>query len=136
MAFNSREYEWADFTLILGGVDITTIRGIKYSEKAEREAVYAKGRYPHSIQTGNIAYEGEITLLQSGLDALIASSTDNSILSLSLDAEGNYGNPPDATITDRIVGIRFTESAKESKQGDKFMEVTLPFICLRVENQV
>jgi hypothetical protein len=31
--------------------------------------------------------------------------------------------------------LTFTEDAKEMKQGDKFMEVTLPFIALRVQNQ-
>src|SRR5690606_9558768 len=136
MAFNSREYEWADITLILGGNDITGIRGGKYSEKADREAVLAKGRHAHSIQTGNIKIEGEITLLQSELNALIAASADKSILSLALDANCNYGNPPDPISTDRIVGMRFTESPKEMKQGDKFMEVTIPFLALRLENQV
>ena len=38
-------------------------------------------------------------------------------------------------IVDKIRGIEFTEDGKEMKQGDKFMEVTLPFICLRIENQ-
>lgn len=137
MAFNSRQYEWADLTLILGGIDITGFRGIKYSEKMEREAVYAKGRHAHSIQTGNSAVEGEITILQSELEALTLSG-GGSILSLSLDALVAFGNPQtgDAIITDRIIGIRFTESPKEMKQGDKFMEVSLPFVALRVQNQV
>jgi hypothetical protein len=136
MAFNSREYEWADVTLILGGVDITGIRSIKYTEKAEKEAVYAKGRFPHSIQKGNVAFEGEISVLQSEYEALVASSGGKSILGLSLDAEISYGNPPDAIITDRIIGLQFTEAGKDTKQGDKFIEIKLPFIALRLENRV
>jgi hypothetical protein len=31
--FNSREYEYADVTLVLGGKDITGIRGVNYSAK-------------------------------------------------------------------------------------------------------
>lgn len=135
MAFNSREYEWADVTLILGGADLTGIRGIKYLEKIEREPIHAKGRTPHSIQSGNITYDGEITLLQSELETLITSG-NGSILGLSLDCEVSYGTPPNAMITDRVLGLRFTESPKELKQGDKFMEVTLPFIALDVKNQV
>jgi hypothetical protein len=137
MAFNSREYEWADLTLILGGRDVTGIRGIKYSEKMEREAIYAKGRDAHSIQSGNSAVEGEVTMLQSEYEALVLSG-GGSILSLSLDALVAYGNPLnlDMIITDRIVGLRFTETSKELKQGDKFMEISLPFIALRVQNQV
>jgi hypothetical protein len=136
MAFNSREYEWADLTLMLGGSDITGIQGVKYAEKADREAIFGKGRFAHSIQTGNVTYEGEITMLQSEYQALVAASANKSILSLALDAEVSYGNPPDPIITDRIIGLRFTEAPKEFKQGDKFMPITLPFIALRVENNV
>jgi len=137
MAFNSREYEWADLTLILGGRDVTGIRAIKYAEKIEREAVYAKGRDAHSIQSGNSAVTGEVTMLQSEYEALVTSGK-GSIMSLSLDALVAFGNPLnlDAIVKDRIVGLRFTETSKELKQGDKFMEITLPFVALRVQNQV
>jgi hypothetical protein len=135
MAFDSRQYEWADLTVIVGGRDLTKIRGIKYSEKIEREAVFAKGRNAHSIQSGNIAVEGELMMLQSEYEALTESG-GGSVLGLSVDAEVSYGNPPDANVTDRIVGLRFTEAAKEFKQGDKFQEITLPFVALAVQNQI
>lgn len=137
MAFNSRQYEWADLTLILGGRDVTGIRGVKYGEKIELEPLHAKGRVAHSIQSGNITVEGEITVLQSEYEALVKSGR-GSILSLSLDGLFAYGNPSngDAMITDRVIGIRFQESTKELKQGDKFMEMTLPFLAIKVQNQV
>ena len=137
MAFNSREYEWADTTLILGGRDVTGIQAVKYAEKIEREPIYAKGRDAHSIQSGNSAITGEVTMLQSEYEALVKSG-GGTIMSLSLDALLAFGNPAnaDAIITDRLLGIRFTESAKELKQGDKFMEISLPFVALRVQNQV
>jgi hypothetical protein len=98
--------------------------------------LFAKGRHAHSIQTGNIAVEGEITLLQSEYEALVAAG-NGSILGLSLDGVFAYGNPAigDPLITDRVIGISFTEAAKEFKQGDKFMEITLPFVALAVKNQ-
>lgn len=135
--FNSKEYEWADMALLMGGRDVTGIRGMKYSEKIEREAIYAKGRYPHSIQSGNVSYEGEITLLQSEYEALVKAGK-GSVLNLTLNAVVSYGNPinGDAMTTDMVENLRFTEAAKELKQGDKNMEVTLPFIALRVKNQV
>lgn len=134
--FNSREYEWADVSLVLGGNDVTAIRGVKYTEKGEKEPLFAKGRHAHSIQTGNVTVEGEITLLQSQVIAL-EKAGNGSILGLNLDAVVAYGDPSkgDAMVTDRIVGVSFTESPKELKQGDKFMEVTIPFIALRVKNQ-
>jgi hypothetical protein len=134
---NARQYEFSDLTLLLGNRDITGFRGIKYTEKIEREAVYGKGRNPHHIQSGNISVEGEIFMLQSELETLIKAGK-GSILSLAFDACISYGNPSngDALITDYIYGIRFTESPKELKQGDKFMDVKIPFIALRVKQQV
>lgn len=137
MSFNSREYQWSDLTLVLGGRDIVGLRGAKYNEKVEKEPIYAKGRYPHSIQSGNVSIEGELTMLQSELIAL-QTAGNGSILGLNVDGVFAYGDPAlgDAMTTDRVVGISFTESPKEMKQGDKMMEVTLPFIALRVLNNV
>jgi hypothetical protein len=48
-----------------------------------------------------------------------------------------YGNPSqgDTLITDKIIGLQFTEEEKSIKQGDKFMEITLPFIALEIQYQ-
>ena len=43
--FNSREYEWADISVVMGGRPITGIRGIKYNIKKEKELLYAKGNW-------------------------------------------------------------------------------------------
>lgn len=138
MAFDSREYEFADVTLVMGGKDIASIRGLKYTVKQEKEPVYGKGNEPRKIQKGNKSYEGELTCLQSDLETLIANSTDRSILSLQLDAVVSYGNPSngDVLVIDVLQGLQFTEEAKEIKQGDKFMDIKLPFIFLRKKAQV
>ena len=132
--FNSREYEWADVTLLLGGKDITGARGVKYTVKQEKEAVYGKGNEPIAIQKGNKSYEGEITVLQSELET-IRLNGGGTVLDLQLDAVVAYGNPSngDVMMTDVIQGIQFTEETHELKQNDKQMEVTLPFIALRVK---
>jgi hypothetical protein len=135
--FDSREYEFADLTLILGGKDITGFRGIKYGSKQDKEPVYGKGNEPLKIQKGNKSYEGELTILQSELETLIANSTNGDILDIQLDAVVAYGNPSkgDVLITDVLQGIQFTEEAKDWKQGDKFAEIKLPFIYLRKKAQ-
>jgi hypothetical protein len=134
--FDSRQYEFADLILALGGKVITGFRGIKYSSKQEKELVYGKGNEPLHIQRGNRSYEGEITLLQSELETLRLAGS-GSVLGLRLDAVVTYGgqNVGEVLIVDKIRGIEFTEDGKELKQGDKYMEITLPFICLRIENQ-
>lgn len=138
---NGRQYEFADVSLVLGGRDVCGLRGIKYSEKQEKEVLYGKGNKPLSVQKGNFSYEGEISLTQSELETLkVLARTQtgrSSIMGLNLNAVVCYGNPAqgDVMITDWLFGIQFTEDAKELKQGDKFMEVTLPFICTDIEYQ-
>ena len=129
--FNSREYEWADITIILGGRDLTKIRAVKYKASREKEAVYGKGRKPIAIQSGNDAYDGEFALLQSEYEAL-KTAGGGSIMGLSLDAVVCYGNPSDgnAIQTDKLFGIQFTEAEKDWAQGDKFKEIKLPILFL------
>jgi len=137
MAFDSREYEWADLTFVLGGKDIVGFQSIQYDAEQDKDLVYGKGNEPLKIQKGNKKYTGELGVLQSELETLIANSSDKSILSLQLDAVVAYGNPSngDMLITDVIQGIQFTKEPKSIKQGDKHMEVKLPFIYLRKKPQ-
>ncbi|MDR1120040.1 MAG: hypothetical protein LBM08_03905 [Dysgonamonadaceae bacterium] len=133
---NGRQYEFADLALFLGGRDVTGFRGIKYTSTQEKEVLYGKGNRGMSIQKGNIAHEGEISLTQSEFETLKLLG-GGSVLNLNLNAVVCYGNPAkgDMLITDKISGIQFTEEAKEISQGDKFMEVTLPFIALDIQYQ-
>ena len=128
---NTREFEWSDISLVVAGRDIKGFRGVKYSEKQEKEALYAKGNKAHCIQAGNIAYEGELTLTQSEYETLRL-AMGGSILSGSLSMVVAYGNPSkgDVMVTDSLSGCEFTEDATEWKQGDKFQEKSLPFIFL------
>lgn len=138
MPFNSREYEWNDLSLSVGGVELTGFRAVKYTSKDEKEVLYAKGGKPRSIQSGNESFEGEITLLQSEYDALVKAAPGKNIKKLQMDAIVSYGNPTagNTLSTDKIVGLMITESAKELKQGDKFMEINLPFIALDIKEQI
>lgn len=129
--FNSREYEYADMTLYMGNRDVAGLRSVKYSSKQEKELLYGKGNMPLSIQKGNKGFEGEIGILQSELEGLTIGGRD--LLDLELKIVICYGNPSkgDALVTDELIGVQFTEETKELKQGDKFMEVTLPILFLR-----
>lgn len=129
--FNSREYEWADITVVMAGRPVTGFRAVDYSSKQEKEALYAKGNKPHGIQRGNKSYEGSITLLQSEYEAL-RQACGGDVLDASFDLVVAYGNASkgDAIVTDILVGAEVTEDNTEWKQGDKFQEKKLPFIFL------
>lgn len=133
--FNSKEYEWSDITAIVAGRPVTKIRAISYVKKQEKEALYAKGNKPHSIQRGNKSYETSLTLLQSELEDIEAASVGD-VLDASFNVVVSYGNPSkgDVIKTDLIEGNEITEVPKGMNQGDKFSEHELPGIALNIKN--
>ena len=130
--FDTREYEWSDITLIVAGRDVKGFRGIKYTEKQEKEALYAKGNKPHSIQRGNTSYEGELTVTQSEYELLRMAMGGSILNGRVLQIVVAYGNPSkgDLMITDALHHVEFTEDSTEWKQGDKFQEKSLPIIFM------
>lgn len=133
--FNTREYEWSDINVVMAGRNVTGFRAVSYTSKQEKEALYAKGNKPHSIQRGNKSYEGSISLVQSEYEAL-KQAAGGDILDASIDLVVSYGNPTkgDTIVTDLLQGVEFTDDKTEWKQGDKFQEKELPFIFLDKKN--
>lgn len=131
--FDSREYEWADLTILIGTRIIVGARGVKYANKQEKELIYGKGNEPYAIQKGNKSHDGELTLAMSEFLALQNESPTKSVLDLQVDITVCYGNPEQGDVmhTDKLMGVQFTEEPQDMKQGDKFSEHTLPFIFLR-----
>ena len=136
MPFNSREYEWSDLSVALGNRDVTGFRDIEYDETEEIEPLFAKGKHAHSIQGGNRAVKGQIVLLQSEYEALVIAG-GGSVLNLrGLSLVVCYGDGVSATpITDIVEGVRFSSAPKKFSQGQKFMEITLPFLATGLKNQ-
>lgn len=137
---NGREYEWADISLIVGGAPIVGFRAVSYKREREKEAMFAKGRKAHSIQSGNESVTGSITFTQSQLEALEV-ATGGNVLTAKVDIVVSYGAELNATSvastaisTDVITGAEFTEYEKGMSQGDKFMEIPMPFLALDIKN--
>ena len=82
--------------------------------------------------------EREVILQESLKNDCVIATGGGSILGLCLDALASYGNPSlgDAMTIDRIESLRFTEAVKDIKQGDKFQEIALPFVAIRITNQI
>lgn len=132
---NGRQYEFADLTVVGAGRDIIGLHGIEYKESQDKELIYGKGNKPVSIQRGNKSYEGTLTVLQSELEGLAALSESGSILDLDINLSVCYGDPALGTpmTTDLLFGVQFTEMPKGLSQGDKNMEVALPFLCTDIQ---
>ena len=69
MAFNSREYSYCDVQATILGRPLTGLRGIEYTAKKSKEALFGAGVNPKSIQHGRREYEGTLTVLQSEIES-------------------------------------------------------------------
>lgn len=139
MAFNSKQYAWSNVSVNLLGRTLVGIRGVSYSVSTDKEPVFGRGRKALAIQTGNETIEGEIILLQSELEALNAAVKSvnplNKITDVSFDLVVSYSDGTTST-TDIIKGVELTEYEKGLGQEDKFMEITIPFLALDVQEGV
>lgn len=139
MSFNSKQYTFSDIRVIVLGREIEGFRGVKYKVSTDKEVLHGRGRKALSIQSGQEKIEGELMLLQSEVVALSqavkASNPDLKITDVSFDIVVTYGNGTTAT-TDIIRSCEFTEYEKGMENGDKYMEVSLPFLALDVNESV
>ena len=137
--FNTKEFAWANVEVAMLGRLLTKVRGVKYTVKTDKEAAYARGDKPFAIQSGNKSYEGELMLLQSELEAILKQLkptediTDLSNLTITVVYKPKNGLPT-ALVTHILKGVEFTEDARDIKQGDKFQELTAPFLFLERES--
>lgn len=133
--FNSEEYAWADLNIAFLGRIITGARGIKIKATQQKTNIYARGNKPHSRTRGNIEFEGELKLLQSEVEALIAQFGD--VLSIKpFDVIVNFA-PEGGTIKTHVAkAVEFTELEMGMEQNAEFMDLTLPIIIGDVEYNI
>lgn len=138
--FNSRECEFADIKVGLLGRELSGLRGLTYKYAREKEHVYGQGSDPKSVQRGNRKPEGTLSLLKSDFDDLNAAAraagyaniveVPGRLINITVVYQKDEGDP---IKTDSLLSVDFTEFEDGMKQGDKFKEVTLPFLFLRLK---
>jgi hypothetical protein len=134
--FDSKECEWSDMVVLMGGAPITKIKGLKYKASKDKQLLHAAGDEPMSIQSGNRSYEGSITVYKGALDDLnraakLAGGMD--ILDIQFDVVVTY-KPHGARKmqSDLLKGVEIKAFEKGMDQGAKFMEVELPILFLKL----
>lgn len=135
---NSRECQFSDISVSLLGKTLTGLRGITYDMEEEAEHLYAQGKMPNSIQTGNVKPTGTLTLLQGEFEELDKHCRDAGynrgllgvpykLVNITIVYQKDDGDP---LSTDTLLGVKFTKKGKGMKSGDKFKEVELPFLYM------
>lgn len=133
--FNSKQYSYCDLAVTILGRQITGLRGMEYTVKKTKEALYGAGVRPKSIQHGKREYSGTLTVLQSELEALNRAAKEagyTDCLDLEFDIVVTYLNEGVMTM-DIVRCASITEFPKGLKEGDLNSEHALPFIALAVD---
>lgn len=137
--FNSKDYNYCDLQVFLLGRNIIGLRGIEYDSKKAKEALYGAGREPMAIQHGKREYEGTVTVLMSELTALDRAAQEagyDDCLDLDFDIIVTYLSPTGIVKTDKILQASITSTKSAVKEGDMYVEISLPFVCMGVKKNI
>ncbi|MFK5948803.1 MAG: hypothetical protein QM500_08560 [Methylococcales bacterium] len=147
MSFSTKteQFAWKNIKLLLDGRLIAELTDIEYNTEKNLEEIYAAGDEPQFLGEGNKSTSGNLEMLQSGYEALVAESKKrggNDVTDLEMTAviayipKANGVTTISKTIVDRVVGIKFSKGGKKFSQGNTHIKVALPFKALRIENQI
>ncbi|HLO37707.1 MAG TPA: hypothetical protein VK173_04410 [Lacibacter sp.] len=137
MGFDASEFEYSDIKVSIFGRELTGLRGLTYKTSREKELVYGAGANPKAIQRGQKKNEGSLMVLKSDYDDMLRAANAAGYNSL-CDVPGKlinitcvYQNEDKSRLqTSSLFNCEFTEEEDGMKAGDKFKEVTLPFLYL------
>lgn len=129
-------YSWSEYRLFMGGRFVTGVRGFKYKQAREIEAIFAEGDEAVDVGFGNKTNEGEITILQNELEAIISASPKKDPFKLppfTIVHSYTPANGVGRVIVDVCSGIYFKEIEKAMEQGKTFMEITTPLHISKIK---
>lgn len=139
MGLDTREFEFADVKVFMLGRELSGLRGLKYKKSQEKEVVFGAGNEGKGIQRGEKKYDGTLMLLKSDFDALNTAAVAAGYEDI-VDVPGHliditcvYQKDSNSVLkTDKILNVEFTEYEDGLEKADKFKEISLPFLALKV----
>lgn len=132
---NGNVYTWADITVLIGGVPITGITGVKYADEQEVENVYGAGRYPVGRAKGKITCTASLKLLIDEVRGLASKSPTGRLQDLGVfDVQVSYLPEESGKIVhDVIRDCQFSKTEVDWSEGDKSKDVDLELVVSRIE---
>jgi len=130
--FDYDECAWKDMRLFFGGVEVGKVTGVRYGVEPDDEELFAAGDESIGIQSGNIKKSGMVKMLKGA-----AEDANRAVMA----AGGRW--LPDAQVdivvvyqtdgtrplqTDVIGKCKLGKFEKGWNQGDKKMEIEIPFL--------
>ena len=143
MGFTTQECEWSKVSLSILGAKLQGLKAFEISKSVEKEYIYGSSDDPIDITSGNKSYPGSLKLLKYELDKVIEAAmaagyddlldVPHNLIVATVEFKKN-ANSPRRTMA--VPGVAFTELKYAMAQGDKFMEVDLPFLGMGLKNVV
>lgn len=125
---------WADIVVLVGGVPITGITGIEYTDDQEIVNKYGAGRYPVGRAKGRITPSAKMTLYQEEVVALQSQSVNGRLQDLPvIEVQVSYLPESGIVVTDKIRNCHISTNARKWKEGDTGQEVELPLVPSHIE---
>lgn len=139
MGLDTREFEFSDTKVFMLGRELSGLRGLKYKKSQEKEQVFGAGNEAKGIQRGKKKYDGTLMVLKSDFDLMNAAAVAAGYEDI-VDVPGHlidittvYQKTGSSTLsTDKIINVEFTEYEDGLGEADKFKEISLPFLALKV----
>lgn len=132
---NGQLYSWGDVIVTIGGVPITGITGVEYSDKQEIVNKHGAGRLPVGRGKGRIISEGKISLYHEEVLALQRAAPNGRLQDLPVfDVRVSYiKTAGDPVITDIIRNCNIVNNPRKIKEGDTAQEVELELLPSHIE---
>lgn len=132
---NGRVYDWESITVGLPTGTLIGIQSIEYKDSKEKEMVYGKGAAPVGRGEGNYKAEGKLTVSRDEYQNILdyCKQVGKAFFRLPpFPITVGYANDEEATRTDVITDVVFTERSISPKQGDKSLTKDLSFIAKKI----
>jgi hypothetical protein len=143
MGFSTQECDWSKVSVSILGVKLQGLKGLEVSKSVEKEYLYGSSDEPIDITSGNKSYPGSLKILKYELDkmneaAIVAGYEDitevpHSLIVATIEFKKAANTPRRVMV---VPAVSFTELKYAMSQGDKFMEVDLPFLGMGLKNVV
>lgn len=131
---NGAAYSWSDITCLIGGVPISGITAIDYSDTQVVENHYGAGRYPVCRSKGKIECKASITLEMSEVLAIQGRSLTGRLQDLSpFDIVVSYIPDGGKIVHDTIFDCQFKSNSRDWKSDNTMQTIKFDLVVSRVK---
>lgn len=137
---NRKEYAFEDIQIFLFGRLVEGVTAIEYEESKSQPNIHGRGNKPVAYGRGKVDFTGKLTLLQSEVEAILASIPNNkglvSLPAFNITVAYAPLDDPSNVITDQLESCRVERVKKGMSTDDNNMSVELDLAIFNIKYNV